>query len=482
MFNCGLTDLRLVKPRDGWPNAKAAGGGERRRHRAGQGAALRHGRGRDRRSASRLCHDGARPLHGEAHPDAARRPPPRCATSIGCGRSHAASCSGRSAPGSSTSISRSADTVLSVPLNPAFSSLNLAQAVLLIGYEWFQPATRRRPAQLVTGHSKPADKERSASASSSISRRSSTAAASCATADKRPSMVRNLRNLFQRADCTEQELRTLHGVVTAFVGRAPAKRPRGRVDIGALAAIVAAHSRESGQKCPVPLTGVNYRDNNNAIRQRIRMSKREESKYKINRRLGVNLWGRGKSPLNQARLRSRPAWPAAQEAVRLRHAAHGEAEAQGLLRQYRRAPVPPLLRGGDAAPRRHRRESDRAAGAPARRRGLSHEIRADACSPRASSSITAISGQRQARQHRAPILVKDGDAIEVRTKIASRWPCPRSVEIDRARRARLSRGRSRPDEGQVRARARSWRTCPIRCRWSRTWSSSSTRADAGCTD
>jgi tRNA/rRNA methyltransferase len=41
-------------------------------------------------------------------------------------------------------------------------------------------------------------------------------------------MVRNLRNLFQRAQCTEQELRTLHGVVTAFAGRrerAPVERP-----------------------------------------------------------------------------------------------------------------------------------------------------------------------------------------------------------------------------------------------------------------
>ncbi len=41
-------------------------------------------------------------------------------------------------------------------------------------------------------------------------------------AEKRPSMVRNLRNLFQRAQCTDQELRTLHGVVTSFVG--PRKR------------------------------------------------------------------------------------------------------------------------------------------------------------------------------------------------------------------------------------------------------------------
>jgi tRNA C32,U32 (ribose-2'-O)-methylase TrmJ len=49
------------------------------------------------------------------------------------------------------------------------------------------------------------------------------------TKEKRPSMVRNLRNLFQRAQCTEQELRTLHGVVTALAGprerRAPADPP-----------------------------------------------------------------------------------------------------------------------------------------------------------------------------------------------------------------------------------------------------------------
>ena len=44
--------------------------------------------------------------------------------------------------------------------------------------------------------------------------------------ESRPSMVRNLRNLFQRAQCTEQELRTLHGVVTAFAG------PRKRQSVG----------------------------------------------------------------------------------------------------------------------------------------------------------------------------------------------------------------------------------------------------------
>ena len=52
-----------------------------------------------------------------------------------------------------------ADTVLTVPLNPAFSSLNLAQAVLLVGYEWFvAPAAAAADETLHTGHSRPANK------------------------------------------------------------------------------------------------------------------------------------------------------------------------------------------------------------------------------------------------------------------------------------------------------------------------------------
>jgi tRNA/rRNA methyltransferase len=114
-----------------------------------------------------------------------------------------------------------ADTVLTVPLNPAFSSLNLAQAVLLIGYEWFTARTEPPPEILHTGHSRLANKAEllrffdhfeEALDDSGFLRHP----------DKRPGMIRNLRNLFQRAGCTEQELRTLHGIVTAFMG--PRKR------------------------------------------------------------------------------------------------------------------------------------------------------------------------------------------------------------------------------------------------------------------
>jgi len=110
---------------------------------------------------------------------------------------------------------------VTVPLNPAFSSLNLAQAVLIVGYEWFTAREAAPSERLHTGHSRLANKEElirffehfeEALWDTGFLRHP----------DKRPSLTRNLRNLFQRAQCTEQELRTLHGVVTAFAG--PRKR------------------------------------------------------------------------------------------------------------------------------------------------------------------------------------------------------------------------------------------------------------------
>ncbi len=116
-----------------------------------------------------------------------------------------------------------ADTVLSVPLNPAFTSLNLAQAVFVVGYEWLLGGTETPARQTPLGASRPAAKaeligffERLEAALDE--------AGFLQPVEKRPIMVRNLRNLFQRAALTEQEVRTLHGVVTAL----GSGRPRGR--------------------------------------------------------------------------------------------------------------------------------------------------------------------------------------------------------------------------------------------------------------
>ena len=215
MFNCGLTDLRIVKPRDGWPSAKAASaasGADIVLEKASLYdtvedaiAGLRHvyaTTARDRYMVKRVV----TPREGAAEFRAL------AAKGEGCGILF-----GPERTGLLNEHIALADTVVSVPLNPAFSSLNLAQAVLLVGYEWFTAGDATPASQLVTGHSKPATKERLIRFFEHLEEELDRNGF-MRNAEKRPSMVRNLRNLFQRAQCTEQELRTLHGVVTAFAG------------------------------------------------------------------------------------------------------------------------------------------------------------------------------------------------------------------------------------------------------------------------
>jgi len=215
MYNCGLTDLRLVKPRDGWPSQKAqaaASGADvvldkARLYETVEEAitGLRHvyaTTARDRYMVKRILtpRKGAVEMRGFLGAGEA------CGILFGPERT-----------GLLNEHIALADTVLSVPLNPAFSSLNLAQAVLLIGYEWFSCVDETPDEQVALGHSVPATKEKLIQFFDHLEEELDRAGF-MRDPEKRPSMVRNLRNLFQRAQCTEQELRTLHGVITAFCG------------------------------------------------------------------------------------------------------------------------------------------------------------------------------------------------------------------------------------------------------------------------
>ncbi|HLO78861.1 MAG TPA: RNA methyltransferase [Magnetospirillum sp.] len=110
-----------------------------------------------------------------------------------------------------------ADTVVTVPLNPDYSSLNLAQCVLLISYEWYQTADPELPERHMTkGAQPPATKEKLLGFFDHLERELD----ECGFLrhpDKRPVMVRNIRNLFQRANLTNQEVQTLHGIVHELV-------------------------------------------------------------------------------------------------------------------------------------------------------------------------------------------------------------------------------------------------------------------------
>jgi tRNA/rRNA methyltransferase len=219
MANCGLDDLRLVKPRDGWPSDKAVA--------AASGADMVL----DKVRLFPSVHDAIADLvhvYASTARDrymVKREVTPRRAAEEMRGFVAAEEACGILFGPERTGLVNDhialADTVVTAPLNPAFSSLNLAQAVLIVGYEWFIARQAPPPERMHTGHSRRANKDElirffehfeEALCQSGFLRHP----------DKRPSLFRNLRNLFQRADCTEQELRTLHGAITSFVG--PRKR------------------------------------------------------------------------------------------------------------------------------------------------------------------------------------------------------------------------------------------------------------------
>jgi tRNA C32,U32 (ribose-2'-O)-methylase TrmJ len=103
-------------------------------------------------------------------------------------------------------------------------SLNLAQAVMIMAYEWWT-ATDETPAQeFMTNETQVATKARLENFLGHLTAELD-ASGFLRNLPKRPGMVRNIRHLFERGEVTEQELRTLHGIVTELsIGR----RRRGR--------------------------------------------------------------------------------------------------------------------------------------------------------------------------------------------------------------------------------------------------------------
>ena len=119
-----------------------------------------------------------------------------------------------------------ANALVRYPLNPAFMSLNLAQAVIIMAYEWWTAADGTPPRELMTNETAVAAKGQLENFLTHLTAELD-ASGFLRNLPKRPGMVRNIRHLFQRGEVTEQELRTLHGIVTELsLGR----RQRGRTE------------------------------------------------------------------------------------------------------------------------------------------------------------------------------------------------------------------------------------------------------------
>jgi tRNA/rRNA methyltransferase len=107
--------------------------------------------------------------------------------------------------------------VITMPLNPGFSSLNLGQAVLLVAYEWMMAGDQTPEHQLVANASTPVLHEKLVELCERLEHELETHSF-FRNPDSKPTLVRNLRSLLTRADMTEQEARTFHGMITALTG------------------------------------------------------------------------------------------------------------------------------------------------------------------------------------------------------------------------------------------------------------------------
>lgn len=217
MLNCGLTDLRLVRPRDGWPNPKAVPTA------SGADAVLDQVRVFDRTeeaiadlgavyATTARLRDQLKPVVTPRRAAAEMRA--HHAVGIGCGLLF-----GPERTGMTNDDVALADAVVSVPLNPAFSSLNLAQAVLLLCYEWFTVGDAT-PERLLAyeDDAPPATKDQLVNLFEHLEQ-ALDAGQFFRVPEKRPSMQRNIRAFLQRAQLSEQEVRTLHGMIVALSGR-----------------------------------------------------------------------------------------------------------------------------------------------------------------------------------------------------------------------------------------------------------------------
>jgi tRNA/rRNA methyltransferase len=222
MANFGLSRLRLVKPLQGWPNEKArvmAAGADRILDSVALYDNLNDAIG----DCSFVLATTAR-NHDQAKPVvSAEAAASEIATRVRAGES-VAIIFGRERIGLENHEVALADRIVTLPVNPAFASLNLAQAVVIVAYEWFKSATGAQLPFSMPEKSPPAPKQQLDAFFADLERELERVEF-FRPEEKRGTMSVNLRNIFQRMAPTQQDIRTLHGVMNAIAqGRnGPAK-------------------------------------------------------------------------------------------------------------------------------------------------------------------------------------------------------------------------------------------------------------------
>jgi tRNA/rRNA methyltransferase len=248
MGNFALSRLRIVNPRDGWPNISAQRAAAGADHilesvelfetveQAVADCTLLF-------ATTARAHDQAKPVVG---PEIAAR---EISSDIAAGGT-VGILFGRERYGLQNEEVGLANRIITFPVNPGFASLNLAQAVLLIGYEWFKLAARNTLPFAMPERSERASQHQMQAFFDNLVRELDRVEF-LRPPEKRETMLVNLRNIFTRMEPTKQDMHTLHGVITAIAeGRkGPAK---GGVLDGEQATRLRALLAEHGQGATAP--------------------------------------------------------------------------------------------------------------------------------------------------------------------------------------------------------------------------------------
>ncbi|SFA37946.1 tRNA/rRNA methyltransferase [Paracoccus halophilus] len=219
MLNFGLTDLRLVAPRDGWPNPKAVA--------MASGAAARVlDRARVFPTLPEAMADIDHAYATTARGRELTKPVLTPATAMADGRQRTANGEriavifGPERAGLENDDVARANAIITVPVNPDFASLNLAQAVLLTGYEWARESLPPEPAP----HGRRPDNE-SPATRIEIEKLADhweerlTEAGFFFPPEKAPAMKLSLRNLWSRLALTRADTRIFHGMLRQLIRR-----------------------------------------------------------------------------------------------------------------------------------------------------------------------------------------------------------------------------------------------------------------------
>ena len=245
MGNFGLARLRIVNPREGWPNEKSrvfSAGADRILEAAEVFPDLRSALVGVRYAFAATARERgmAKPVMGA---DAAAQ---ETAQHLSAGED-VALVFGRERTGLYTEEVSLCDAILTLPVNPAFASLNLATCVAVASYEWFKVASAGALPFAAPDKSPLADKQDLFAFFDHLEG-ALEEAGFFRSPEKRPSTTRNIRNIFHRLGLTRQDLATLHGAVTSLVEGRVGREARK----AAHEAAAAERRAEKGKTAPSP--------------------------------------------------------------------------------------------------------------------------------------------------------------------------------------------------------------------------------------